>query len=325
MNGIQHIKVSNRAAQYEFDLYRNITVVRGNSGTGKTTLYNMIAEHTRLGADSGVNLSSAKKCVALVDLDWKNQLKNTSDSIVFIDEGAKYVTSKDFSETIKHTDNYYVIFNREAMHDIPYSADEIYEIKTSGKFHTFKKMYPSKSGHIYSLGASKKRPDYNVLLTEDSHSGLQFYENLMSGKNVRCETSGSNSAIYNWLSSHSGEKVLVIADGAAFGSEMDRVMKLQQQYPDRIMVCLPESFEWLILKSGLIGNDKLNISEILENASIYIDSKLYFSWENYFEQLLVSSTEHTHFQYTKSRINDIYLIEENSRKIVSEIEQVIKK
>ena len=49
MNGIQHIKVSNRAAQYEFDLYRNITVVRGNSGTGKTTLYNMIAEHTRLG------------------------------------------------------------------------------------------------------------------------------------------------------------------------------------------------------------------------------------------------------------------------------------
>lgn len=72
MNGIQHIKVSNRAAQYEFDFYRNITVVRGNSGTGKTTLYNMIAEHTRLGTDSGVNLSSAKKCVALVDLDWEN-------------------------------------------------------------------------------------------------------------------------------------------------------------------------------------------------------------------------------------------------------------
>ena len=43
-----------------------------------------------------------------------------------------------------------------------------------------------------------------------------------------------------------------------------------------------------------------------------------------FEWLLVSSTEHTHFQYTKSKINDIYLIEENSRKIISEIEQVIK-
>lgn len=324
MNGIQHIKVSNRAAQYEFELYRNITIVRGNSGTGKTTLYNMIADHTRLGDSSGVNLSSTKNCVALVDLDWKNQLLNTSDSIVFIDEGAEFISSKEFSDATKHTDNYYVIFNREALHELPYSVEEIYEIKTSGRYHSLKKMYPSKLGHIYSSGTSKKKPDYNVLLTEDSHSGLQFYENLMKDKKVRCETSGSNSAIFNWLSNHSREKVLVIADGAAFGSEMDRVMKLQQLHPDRIMVCLPESFEWLILKSGLISNDNLNISEVLENASIYIDSKLYFSWENYFEWLLVSSTEHTHFQYTKSKINDIYLIEENSRKIVSEIEQVIK-
>ena len=54
MKGIQNIKVSNRDASFTFNLNRNITVVRGNSGTGKTTLYDMIADYTRLKDKSGV-------------------------------------------------------------------------------------------------------------------------------------------------------------------------------------------------------------------------------------------------------------------------------
>lgn len=323
MKGKQHIQISNRAAHYKFDLFRNITVVRGDSGTGKTTLYNMVADHTRLGDASGVNLSCAKKCVALVDMDWKNQLMNISDSIVFIDEGAKYVTSTEFADAIKHTDNYYVIFNREGMHAIPYSVDEIYEIKTSGRYHTFSKMYSPSKGHIYS--ESRKKFDYNILLTEDSNSGMQFYENYLKDTDVSFETSGANSAVFSWLKNHPDKKVLVIADGAAFGSEMDRVMKLQSEHPDNIRVCLPESFEWLILRSGLIDNSYADISAILADTSEYVESREFFSWENFFEHLLIKSTEHTHFQYAKSSLNSIYLIEENSNKIAEEIKQALKK
>ena len=39
MKGTQHVEVSNRNAKFRFDLHRNITIVRGDSGTGKTTLY----------------------------------------------------------------------------------------------------------------------------------------------------------------------------------------------------------------------------------------------------------------------------------------------
>lgn len=81
MKGTQHVEVSNRNAKFRFDLHRNITIVRGDSGTGKTTLYNMIADYTRLQAESGVNLSSTKPCVALMDMDWKNQLDGISNSI----------------------------------------------------------------------------------------------------------------------------------------------------------------------------------------------------------------------------------------------------
>ena len=75
----------------------------------------MIADYTRLQAESGVNLSSTKPCVALMDMDWKNQLDGISNSIVFIDEGATYISSEKFAEAIKNSDNYYVIFNREGL------------------------------------------------------------------------------------------------------------------------------------------------------------------------------------------------------------------
>lgn len=151
MKGIQHVIVSNRDAKFEFDLYRNITVVRGKSGTGKTTLYEMVADYTRLNDKSGVNVSSHKNCVALIYSDWKNQLINTNDSIVFIDEGAEYLKSKDFAEAIRNTSNYYVIFNRENLYELPYSVEEIYEIKTSGKYHRFEKYYRSKENHFRNL------------------------------------------------------------------------------------------------------------------------------------------------------------------------------
>lgn len=246
MRGTHHVEVKNRDAVFKFDLFRNITIVRGNSGTGKTTLFEMISDFTRLREASGVNLSCDKECVALIDIDWKNQLRYISDSIVFIDEGAEYIKTKEFAKTIKDTDNYYVIFNRENLHDLPYSVDEIYEIKASGKYHSFTKMFKSGSKHIYSGGRLK----CDTVLSEDSKSGYQFYRNFFDGSGTECFSSESNSAIFKWLKEHEDKKVFVIADGAAFGSEIDRILKLRSIA--NIRLCLPESFEWLILKSGLI-------------------------------------------------------------------------
>ena len=118
MKGRIDIRVSNNRARFRFTLERNITVVRGDSGTGKTTLYDMIAEYTRLGEDSGVQVSAPCRCVALVDMDWQNQLSHTKGSVIFIDEGAHYLASREFAAAIQQTDNYYVIFNRENLHEL---------------------------------------------------------------------------------------------------------------------------------------------------------------------------------------------------------------
>lgn len=45
MKGIHHIIVSNGNLKYEFDIKRNITILKGDSATGKTTLIEMIQEY----------------------------------------------------------------------------------------------------------------------------------------------------------------------------------------------------------------------------------------------------------------------------------------
>lgn len=315
MIGIHHVKVKNRDAVFQFDLYRNITIVRGNSGTGKTTLFDMIADYTRLKEASGVNISCDKACVALIDIDWKNQLKNIEDSIVFIDEGSAYLKTKEFARVIKETDNYYVIFNRESLHELPYSVNEIYEIKPSKKYHRFEKIFKSNDKHIYYKDRENGVLNFDTLLTEDSKSGYQFYQNYFQDSDVTCVPSFSNSTIFQWLKNNKEKKVFVVADGAAFGSEIDRIMKLCSV--SDIQLCLPESFEWLILKSGLIKSK--DIKKILENPSEYIDCSKFFSWENFFEKYLISVTVNTPFQYAKKEINPAYLNKNNSEKIISEI------
>lgn len=314
MKGIQSVRVSNRDASFKFELHRNITVVRGDSGTGKTTLFEMIADYTRLGNASGVNISCKKKCVALVDIDWKNQLNHTKDSIVFIDEGFQELKTSAFSSAASATDNYFVIFTRDSLHNLPYSVEEIYEIKTSGKYHTFRKMFRSGKNHMYGRTG---RFSYNYCLTEDSKSGYQFFKGVFSETQVSVSTAQSNSSVFNWLNQHKDKTTFVIADGAAFGSEIDRILKLQESGNVQFRIALPESFEWLILESGLIKTNTL--ADVLNNPSDHVECGEYFSWERFFTAYLVSNTVNTPFEYSKSGINPVYLIKANSDKITSEI------
>ncbi len=319
MRGPQRIRVASRRTDYQFELRRNITIVRGNSGTGKTTLYDMIAEHTRLGDESGVSIQCDKECVALVDLNWKGQLDDTKDSIVFIDEGASYIASEDFASAIKKTDNYYVLFTRMDLHQLPYSIDEIYEIKTNGrKYHKLVPMYEADEHHAYTNFPRRRQADqFDVLLTEDTKSGLELYAAHFNGTDATCESATTNAGIYQWLQDHRGQRVFVIADGAAFGAEAHRVLKMQELDPQRIAVCLPESFEWLILNSGLVDADDL--ADVLQNTSTNVESGVYESWEQFFTEYLKKITRNTPFEYRKKRLAPAYQLPENSQKIVGQV------
>lgn len=273
MVGSYNVRVSRRrGVSFRFTIRRNITVVRGDSGTGKTTLFEMVSDHMREGAKSGVTIQCDHPCVALVDMDWENQLAGMKNSIVFVDEGLQAIRSDEFARAVKHSGNYFVLFTREVLANLPYSVDEIYRIKTSGKYHTLVPLYKHDDAHRYyeQLRAKPKR-DFDLLVTEDSKAGFQFFDARFKESDVSVLSAGTNSKVLEWLDRHKGDRVFVIADGAAFGPYADRVLALQHIHRGTMAVCLPESFEWLLLESGLIKSDV--VREVLADPSAHVDSE----------------------------------------------------
>ena len=120
MLGKYNILVENAYIRYEFEITRNITVIRGQSATGKTTLIEMIREYNEQ-EDTGIRVQCEKPLTVLYGRDWMNRLINISGSIVFIDEQSRFVKSVEFAEAIKDSDNYYVIVTREKLSDTYYN------------------------------------------------------------------------------------------------------------------------------------------------------------------------------------------------------------
>lgn len=314
MRGTHRIIVQNKRIRYDFEIKRNITVIRGDSATGKTALVDMIREHFENGNASGVELICDKVCTVLDGRTWAGQLSMMKDCIVFIDEGNEFVMSDAFAAAIRETDNYYVIVTREGVPTLPYSVDEIYGIRDSGKYGTLKRTY-NEFYHLYQRSDSHQAVKPRKIITEDSNSGFQFFQGICERDGqITCISASGKSNIFAAVVKYPDEKILVIADGAAFGSEMEKLMQLIKT-DSNVALYLPESFEWLILKSGLIEEN--SIADILEHPEDYIESKDYFSWERYFTALLIQNTQGSHMKYAKRQLNHVYLQEKVSDKILS--------
>ena len=79
MKGKHKIVVSTKRLKYEFELHRNLTVIRGDSATGKTTLVDMIRDHINNPSGTPVELVCDKTCYVLEENLWKAQLSEISD------------------------------------------------------------------------------------------------------------------------------------------------------------------------------------------------------------------------------------------------------
>ena len=312
MKGSHHIIIQNNRVRFEFDIKRNTTIIRGDSATGKSTLVSFIRERMNLGDSSGINISSDKALSVLEGPRWKTILKDIHDEIVFIDEENGFIKSKDFADAIKETDNYYVLVTRENLKNLPYSVEEIYGIHSSGKFHDLKRVMNS-FYRLYSIEkiSSKVRPE--EVITEDLNSGFEFFENILREHGIPCKSAKGKSNIIKCLSDCTDKNTVVFADGAAIGSEMTELYQAIK-VDKNIILYLPESFEWLILKSGLIDGNE--VKEMLKAPEEYIESSEYFSWERFFTAMLIKFSKGTYLQYAKSKLNKNYLNEKERQKII---------
>ena len=315
MKGMHHIVIQNKRIRFAFSIKRNITIIRGDSATGKTTLFSMIEEYGNLGKDSGVQIQCDKACVAISGKYWQETLENIHDSIVFVDEDSRFLKTKDFAKRIRNSNNYYVLITRENLPALPYSVEEIYGIHCSGRYMNTRQIY-----NLFYKIYSETNPGkilIKSLITEDSQAGFTFFSQVSKTRGICCESAGGKSNILGILQEKLLDKeqkeTLVIADGAAFGPEMAHISQLLRGNVN-IKLYLPESFEWLLLYADILN--KPFIRKKLEEAENYIESEKYFSWERYFTDLLMEETKDSPYPYDKSNLKDFYLQDKVVQKVL---------
>ena len=315
MKGMHHIVIQNKRIRFAFSIKRNITIIRGDSATGKTTLFSMIEEYGNLGKDSGVQIQCDKACVAISGKYWQETLENIHDSIVFVDEDSRFLKTKDFAKRIRNSNNYYVLITRENLPALPYSVEEIYGIHCSGRYMDTRQVY-----NLFYKIYSETNPGkilVKSLITEDSQAGFTFFSQVSKTRGICCESAGGKSNILGILQEKLLDKeqkeTLVIADSAAFGPEMAHISQLLRGNVN-IKLYLPESFEWLLLYADIFN--KPFIRKRLEEAENYIESEKYFSWERYFTDLLMEETKDSPYPYDKLNLKDFYLQDKVVQKVL---------
>ncbi|MDE5823306.1 MAG: translation initiation factor 2, partial [Lachnospiraceae bacterium] len=258
MKGSYHFRVKSKKVLFEFTIRRNITIIKGDSATGKTTLLHMLYEYLRVGRESGYSVTADVKYYVYlrreVGRDWQDALFPLEHTIIFIEENNNFVFSEEFAEFVRNSDNYFVLVNRAPFKMLPYSIHEIYEIVTHGQradmkesYHVLREIYSN-----YPMIGSNR---IQTILTEDSNAGYQFFSHIF--ENSMVYSASGNSNVIRWLRNMEEKDVLIIVDGAAFGAMVEECMEfIQSQSWCRISIWLPESFEYLILRSGLVQAKK---------------------------------------------------------------------
>lgn len=175
---------------------------------------------------------------------------------------------------------------------------------------------------LYGELSLQKKINPTLVITEDSNAGFDFFSGVCEGIETRCISANGKSRMIEKIYPRPEERILLIADGAAYGSEMNETMRYMEQYHNYALY-LPESFEWLILKSGILKSKELE--GILNNPEQYIESKEYFSWERFFTCFLEKITEESNLvsKYNKNgKLDEFYKNKGNREKILNQIEKI---
>lgn len=132
--------------KYDFVIRRNITIINGNSATGKTTLVEGIAQAS--GGVKGYSLVCDVPCKtinATAELDeflYQVGKRREEECIAFMDEDCSdYYCTKEFAKLVNGAKCYFVIIGRDVLKELPYSIKEIYSLEEIGKYPQMKGVF----------------------------------------------------------------------------------------------------------------------------------------------------------------------------------------
>lgn len=312
MRGQQTLKVITKRVEYNLKFRRNITIIRGDSGTGKTTLCSILHKYIVDQGRSAHKVKCSCKFRVLSDswLDALPVLKDSENYLIFVDEDANYINSLEFADMIMGSSNYFVIITRSTIKNIPFSYKEVYEFNSVSVGNTT----VVSNIPFYSDLKHTIKPD--CIITEDTKSGYIMLRALCGNNTVEISEEEKKYGIGNnkllekcQRLAEIGHKVLVMLDGAAIGYLIESLYK-EARENNNVVLWAPESFEYLLLQSGIVCRRDVPI--ILEKPEDQISSELFPTWERFFTWLVTDiMREYNGHTYAKGNLKPWYYNTQN--------------
>lgn len=117
MKGKHTLRVMTKKVSFTLELKRKYTILRGDSGTWKSTFANYIEQYNRYGNSSGIDIDCDVDVVRLLrDEDF-----NLGNKIIVIDEGDSVLRRGDVTKLFEKSSCYFVVSTRRQLNFI---ADE---------------------------------------------------------------------------------------------------------------------------------------------------------------------------------------------------------
>lgn len=290
-----------KTIQYDLDIQNRLTILKGDSASGKSILTRMVDAHT---VDKSIIINSE---IPLRHLTYSSLELNPdlSPEFIYILDEYDGIDTKLASKYINNRNYRFILITRYEINSlINYSTDDIYELYKSGKI--------IKNRNIYSNIDTNKDINLgkiNKLITEDSGSGKYFFENL---PNITVTSTNGNGNITKSISDDS----VVFFDRVSFGPYIKKLLELIV-YKNIGIIC-PQSFEHLLLTSGLFNSKKIQLEYDkinFECLRLYPNTTL----ESIYYRLLVNITSEFNIKYSKSNIDSWFLEKEQYNKVTTNI------
>jgi len=284
------IRDDDSGLEWSIPLERRITILRGDSGKGKTEMVRLLQSDV-----FGVTVESQLPIVVADNNNWQIILENTNNSIIILDDVESVATLK-FAQLLKKTEdqgNYYLIIGREYLEgnksdtclgNLSFSIKSVLRIVTdeTGKRHTVEPYY-----NVKNVTADDVKNF--VIITEDTGAGYIFFKNCLW--NVDHSSNGKSSMVDDTLrlalNLDTDTKIISLFDTAAFGCHMDEMHnRVLRNYSNVIFDLAFECFEYLLLSTNYLN---VNLDNEVLNKHL--------SWELSYQELLVEYTKNSQVKY----------------------------
>lgn len=224
------LSLKSKKASYRLYFDRRVSVIRGDSSSGKTLLCALLRSYKN---NPKISVNSSAPVLVLDSYPVIDEaLALLSGCVVFIDEDSELQSDTIFLSKILCIAAFFVFITRSAI-NTSYSIDSVFELtqNLNGEFENTK---------YYTNNVNRHR--FRCAVVEDKKAGLDFYSMFLP-----CKTADGADNLAIFANTEEGKAKLYIFDSANFGRQYDSLYLLASA--GEIELAHIESFESVLLHS----------------------------------------------------------------------------